>query len=346
MAKPGMYTYEEIVSQPKAWEQALALTRLQGESIRQLWKPQPQGRLIFSGCGSTYYLSLALAALFQELTGLGARAVPAGELFLYPSSAYEAHMSHILVAVSRSGTTSETTAAVKRFREAGRGSVIVITNYAESPLAAMGDLVIAIPAGQEKSVAQTRSFASMYVAGVALSVLAAGRKDLLEAMNALPGLGTRLLEESQPLARRLGEDLELDRFYFLGSGSRYGLACETNLKMKEMTLTHSEPFHFLEFRHGPMSMVTRSAAVIGMCSQVQRGYEQAVLEDMRSLGGQVVSLAESEADLAFHSGIPESIRNVLYLPPLQLMAFYRSIAKGLDPDRPQNLSAVVQLDLA
>lgn len=345
MAKPGVHTYEEIVSQPKAWEQALEVTRYQAEAIRRLWVPKPQGRLIFTGCGSTHYLSLALAALFQELTGLGARAVPAGELFMYPASAYEAHTSHILVAVSRSGTTSETIAAVKRFREAGRGSVIVITNYAETPLAEMGDLVIAIPAGQEESVAQTRSFASMYVAGVALAALSAGREDLLDAMQALPRLGSRLLEESHALARRMGENLDLDRFYFLGSGPRYGLACETNLKMKEMTLTHSEPFHFLEFRHGPMSMVTGTAAVIGMRSETQCAYEQAVLDDMRSLGGQVVSLAEAEADLVFSSGLPESIRNVLYLPPLQLMAFYRSITKGLDPDRPQNLSAVVELDL-
>ncbi len=345
MANPGAHTYEEILSQPKAWEQALELTHSKREAVQRFFPPQPHSRLIFCGCGSSYYLSLALAALFQKLTAQSARAVPAGELFLYPASAYEAKTVHILVAISRSGTTSETIAAVKRFREAGRGSVIVITNDLEAPLAKMGDLVIAIPAGQEESVAQTRSFASMYVAGVAMAALAARREDLIGPMRSLPGLGTRLLDKSHTLARRMGENLDLDRFYFLGSGPRYGLACEANLKMKEMTLTHSEPFHFLEFRHGPMSMVTPSAVVIGMRSETQRGYEQAVLEDMRSLGGQVVSLGESDADLVFHSGLPEPVRNVLYLPPLQLMAFYRSIAKGLDPDRPHNLSAVVELDL-
>ena len=65
-----------------------------------------------------------------------------------------------------------------------------------------------------------------------------------------------------------GGDLTLDRFYFLGSGPRYGLACEVNLKMKEMTLTHSEPFHFLEFRHGPKSMVCESALVAGLLGSV------------------------------------------------------------------------------
>ena len=66
---------------------------------------------------------------------------------------------------------------------------------------------------------------------------------------------------------------------------------------------------------------------------------------MKGYGARVLTLAESKADIAFESGIPESVRPILYLPALQLMAFYRSLAKGLNPDRPQNLTAVVQLTL-
>jgi len=115
--------------------------------------------------------------------------------------------------------------------------------------------------------------------------------------------------------------------------------------MKEMTLTHSEPFHFLEFRHGPMSMVTENAVIVGMLSEKNLGHEQAVLNEMQARGGKILSLAESGADVSFESGVPESMRGVLYLPVLQLMAYYRSLAKGLDPDRPNNLVAVVKLNL-
>jgi glucosamine--fructose-6-phosphate aminotransferase (isomerizing) len=115
--------------------------------------------------------------------------------------------------------------------------------------------------------------------------------------------------------------------------------------MKGMTLTHSEPFHFLEFRHGPMSMVNEKAVVAGLLSEKNFSHEQTVLSEMQALGGQTVTLAESNADISFESGIPESVRGVLYLPILQLMAFYRSLAKGLDPDRPKNLTAVVQLNM-
>ncbi|HBY08851.1 MAG TPA: SIS domain-containing protein [Chloroflexi bacterium] len=345
MSKRGQHTLNEILSQTAAWGQALEVVESHRDAITQLWKAHPEIRALFTGCGSTYYLSWAAASLFQQLTGRGARPFPGGELILYPQTAYETDTPALMIAISRSGTTSETVAAVQKFQAAGRGPVVAITNYADTPLTAAADVSLVISAGQEQSVAQTRSFASMYVAVTAFAALAAGRKDLLSQMQALPVLGEQLIEKYEALARSLGENLVLDRFYFLGSGPRYGLACEVNLKMKEMTLTHSEPFHFFEFRHGPMSMVGESAAVIGLRSSVNARHEQTVLDEMQAMGGQVLSLGEAEADVCFESGLPEEIRNVLYLPVLQLMAYYRSMAKGLDPDQPKNLNAVVTLNL-
>ena len=112
----------------------------------------------------------------------------------------------------------------------------------------------------------------------------AGRNDLLDRMPSLPETGERLIQKFEHAARQIGENLDFDRFYFLGSGIRYGLACEVNLKMKEMTLTHSEPFHFLEFRHGPMSMVNEKAVVVGLVSESNFNHEKAVLNEMQALG--------------------------------------------------------------
>jgi glucosamine--fructose-6-phosphate aminotransferase (isomerizing) len=306
-------------------------------------------QVLFTGCGSTYYLSLAAAALFQEMTGKIARAIPGGELLLNsePAAGWASSPNGktLLVAVSRSGSTTETVRVVEEFKKHKRGPVVAITNYGHEPLAGLADVPLVIEKGQEESVAQTRSFASMYVAAAAMTMLAAGNETLRADMRKLPAIGERLLKKYAPLARETGENLVLDRFYFLGSGGRYGLACEVSLKMKEMTLSHSEPFHFLEFRHGPMSMVTESAVVIGLLSEKNSGHENTVLSEMQAMGGTILSLAEAGAQVTFDSGIPESARNVLYLPFLQLMAFYRSLAKGLNPDRPNNLTAVVKLDL-
>lgn len=340
MTAPGQYTRAEILSQTEAWAQALDVVH-----ASPLPKAGDYEMVLFTGCGSTYYLSLAAAALYQELTGRAARAVPAGELLLNPQTVVgrDTTSPYLLVAISRSGTTTETVKAVEKFKNEKRGDVVVITNYDEV-LSRSADVNIVIDKGQEESVAQTRSFASMCVAVTAFCAQMAGRGDLAEAMKKLPVIGNSVIGKYEAYAKELGENLNFDRFYFLGSGIRYGLACEVNLKMKEMTLTHSEPFHFLEFRHGPMSMVNKNAVVVGMLSDVNRVHEAKVLAEMRELGGTVTSLGEKDADIQFESEIPESVRSVLYLPVLQLMAFYRSLAKGLNPDRPTNLTAVVKLD--
>ena len=348
MTERGEFSRTEILSQPEAWAEALEVVGKCQGGLKNIFGTD-YDQILFTGCGSTHYLSLAAAALFQEMTGKIARAVPGGELLLNPEN-FVGRIGNptgktLLVAVSRSGSTTETVRAVEQFKKQNLGPVVAITNYSDQPLAGLADVPVVIEKGQEESVAQTRSFASMYVAATAMTMLAAGREDLRASMRRLPGIGQTLMQKYEALARETGENLAFDRFYFLGSGTRYGLACEANLKMKEMTLTHSEPFYFLEFRHGPMSMVTTSAVVVGLLSEKNFDHEQTLLNEMRAMGGKTLSIAESGADVVFHSGIPESVRNVLYLPVLQLLAYYRSMAKGLNPDRPNNLTAVVKLDL-
>ncbi|MDT8897037.1 MAG: SIS domain-containing protein [Thermanaerothrix sp.] len=345
--KPGDFTYHEITTQTEAWVEALDVVERSRTDLTTLFSHH-YSQVIFTGCGSTYYLSKAAAALFQECTGRIARAAPAGELLLnertiLPSNHVE---PTLLIAISRSGTTTETLRAVERFKTHHRGKVLVITNYADRPLPQLADLSLIIEKGQEESIAQTRSFASMYVAAVATSLLAGEHHSERSAMYQLAEKGQTLLSSYASLAQEIGENLNFDRFYFLGSGIRYGLACEANLKMKEMTLTHSEPFHFLEFRHGPMSMVGGHTVVVGLLSESNFPHEWAVLEEMQSLGARILSLANrgDKVSIKFHSHLPELVYGVLYLPVLQLMAYYRALAKGLDPDRPTHLSAVVELD--
>lgn len=343
----GTFTRQEILSQPEAWAAALDVLRGARRDILALKPGRRYRQVIFTGCGSTYYLSLAAAALAQELTGLTCRAFPASELWLNPRACYGQveNLSYrtLLVAVSRSGETTETLRACQAFLAQRRGDLVTLSCYPESPLAKVGALNLVLPSGQEQSVAQTRAFSTLYLGAVALVTLWAARVDLFDSLVRLPEAGRRILAQAAPLAVELGSDLSLDRFYWLGSGPRYGLAAELSLKMKEMSLSHSEPFHFLEFRHGPKSMVTPSALVIGLRSTVNSPYEAAVLNDVRALGGRTLELAEANADFVLASGMDEAIRNILYLPPGQLFALERARAKELNPDRPVHLDAVVQI---
>lgn len=337
----GTYTRNEIYSQPEAWNAALTVLAENLSDIRSI-TPLHVDQVIFTGCGSTYYLAMAAAALTQQMTGLSSRAFPASELWLYPRSSYVDRKT-LLVAVSRSGETTETLQACESFLNDKRGLLLTLSCYNQMPLAKMGALNIVLPSGQEQSVAQTRAFSTLYLGTVALASLWAGRMDLFNSLSLLPEAGHRVVDQAAPLAVEIGLDVSIDRFYWLGSGPRYGLAAELSLKMKEMSLSHSEPFHFLEFRHGPKSMVTKSSLVVGLRSSINGKRESAVLADVKALGGRVVDIAEAGDSFQFVSGLDETIRDVLYLPIGQMIAYERSLSKGLNPDLPNNLGAVVKL---
>jgi glutamine---fructose-6-phosphate transaminase (isomerizing) len=337
----GFHTRKEILSQPEAWAAALDELASTRQAILDLEAAQFD-QIVFTGCGSTYYLALAAASLTQELSGFACRAFPASELWLYPNNSYSSRKT-LLVAVSRSGETTETLRACQAFLSDRHGSLLTLSCYPEMPLAQMGALNLIFPSGQEQSVAQTRAFSTLYLASVALACLWAGRAELFDDLSRLPEAGRRLLDQAAPLASEIGPDTAIDRFYWLGSGPRYGLAAELSLKMKEMSLSHSEPFHFMEFRHGPKSMVTASTLVVGLSSAINANYESAVLADVQSLEGRVFEIAESGGSIHLASTLEEPIRNVLYLPAGQLIALERSLSKGLNPDLPTNLDTVVKL---
>jgi glutamine---fructose-6-phosphate transaminase (isomerizing) len=338
--KIGQHTYTEIMSQPEAWQKSLE--HLHTQDLTTFYANGNFEEIIFTGCGSTYYLSVATATLARE-AGLEARALPASELWLYPSSSYS-NKKTLLVAVSRSGETTETIKAVQDFKTNKRGAVMTVVCYPQSALAKLGDMNIILESGQEQSIAQTRAFTVLYLATVYLVMSWSKRQAELNELSKLPGICKHLLNDYRALAERYGRNLNLERFYFLGSGSRYGLASELSLKMKEMTLSHSEPFHFMEFRHGPKSMVDETTLMIGLVSEVNHSHEAAVLNDMKKQGAHILSLGESNADISLSSNISEIIRNALYLPVIQLLAYERSLAKGLNPDKPNNLDAVVVLE--
>jgi glucosamine--fructose-6-phosphate aminotransferase (isomerizing) len=207
----------------------------------------------------------------------------------------------------------------------------------------LGDLNLIFPSGMEQSIAQTRAFSTLFLCTVGLSAIWTEGRFNFDQIHSLPQVGRQILDHYYPMAAQIGRNVGIDRIYFLGSGERFGLACELSLKMKEMCLTHSESFHFMEFRHGPKAMVNENTLVVGLVSESNAIYELAVLKDVQNLGAETIRIGENDTDVSFNSELEEVYRNVLYLPFGQMMALERAIAKGLDPDHPTNLDAVVKL---
>jgi glucosamine--fructose-6-phosphate aminotransferase (isomerizing) len=343
METRGKFTREEIYSQPDSWIKGLEVLNENIKAIQDFSQYDDYQQVIFTGCGSTYYLSCAAAAIFQEMTGFYARGLPASELWLSPQSYHILSGRTILIAISRSGKTTETLKACDAFRNKKSGRILTFVCDPDSPLTNLGALNLIFTSGMEKSIAQTRAFSTLYLGVVGLCAIWAGQNAWFDQLNSLPLVGRRILDNYSSVAKLLGKNLELDRIYFLGSGGRYGLACELNLKMKEMSLTHSEAFHFLEFRHGPKAMVNKNTLIVGLVSEINASHEMSVLKDIQDLGAKIITIGENKTDISFNSGLEEVMRNILYLPFGQIMAYERSIAKGLDPDHPNNLASVVKL---
>lgn len=347
----GAFTRLEIESQAAVWKATLSKMAGQWDELTAQLQGVQDRPIVVIGCGSTYYLANHAASVLRSL-GIHANAYPSSELAFFPLS----HLPEdfVLLTISRSGTTTETLWAMDAYRKRFplTGKIITVTCVPGTPMVDKADVVLLSEFAQEQSVAQTRSFTSMALMCQVLAALLAGDRARMNSLDRLPGLLTDFLARAGDLSETLGSDLALDRFFYLGSGAFYGLACEAMLKTKEMTTSWSEAYHVLEFRHGPMSVVAPSALVVGMISDSAAEAEIAVLRQMKGLGARTLAICESRGNLDWsgvdtvletRSGLDEWQRPVLYLPFIQWLAFYRALAKGLDPDNPQNLTQVIVL---
>lgn len=346
----GLYTWQEILSQPETWRATLKAFAADRTALEGFLDRADFDQILVVGCGSTHYLAQAAATTLAHCTAIPARAFPSSELWLFSGALPTGRT--LLLAISRSGTTTETLRALERFQEANTGPVLAVTCYPESPLAQQADFALAASDAQEQSIAQTRSFTSMLLLTQALAATLAHDERMLERLHRLPEALEDLIARLGDLARRLGENQDIERLFFLGGGPLYGLANEAMLKTKEMSLSHSEAYHPLEFRHGPMAMVNEHTLIVGLFSDTGLAEELGVLKDMNALGARTLALIEDasaftgwRADhvVELRSGLDEWARGPLYLPVLQRLAYHRAAAKGLDPDRPHNLTAVVKL---
>lgn len=340
------FTFEEILSQPEIWQRTVR--HLNQNCIISEIDFRKYDQVLFTGCGSTYYLSLWASRWCEIKQGVISRAVPSSDLLLFPDSWIHKNKHTLLVAISRSARTTETVRAVEQFLAGGYGDCVVVTCYPDQPLAKLSPWVLGVLDAGENSVVQTRSFSNMMLAIATLIE----REAPSNLISYYANEGARVLKESIALAELLGSLRRLTKFVFLGSGPNYGLANEAMLKGKEMSLTQTEAFHFMEFRHGPISTIDEQTLMVGLLSEEGLDYELAVLGDVRALGAHVVALSSSQQpitaqtidNLLVFQSVPSSTWSApLYLPFLQLLAYYRAVSKGLDPDHPTNLQAVVEL---
>lgn len=345
----GATTLREIHGQPEVWDRCLdTLDKLDLESLVSDEDPRAH-EWLFVGCGTSYYLAQAAAATFTALVGMPARAVPASEVLLFPRLVFPVEEAVVFpVLISRSGHTSEVLQVAQFLRQ--RSVEFLSVTCDGNELTRLSRRTLKLPVMEESTV-MTSSFTSMLMALQYIAARFARQEEFVGALHSLPAALTKLLPIYSPQIEEFAQR-SFDDVAFLGQGPLYPIASETALKIMESSSSYAQFFHTLEFRHGPMSIVSEKVLVGALLSETGYAEESAVLLEMKALGGCTLAIANrltpevrSSADLAIELGlaVPELARLVIYVVWGQLLGTRLGLRKGLNPDAPNHLSRVVTL---
>lgn len=338
----GTITWTELVSQPAAWQGLLDRLARPGE-LPDI-APETFDEIVLVGSGTSYYLALAAADWIRRRHAVPVRAVPSCEVMLDPVEiAANGRARRLAIGISRSGESSELILAIKAMKLAGF-KVLSVGCTKGSALLGLGDQVFFIGEGHEDGLVMLRSFTAMLIGLQYLFGDAADRT----ALARLPEMGRALIESGKDAIAAIANRRAFDRFVFLASGANYPLAVEASLKIQEMSISTSEAYHSLEYRHGPKATADADT-LVSLIALPDTGHGQALARDVKALGVTLLVTgpdAESYsgiADLAIPTGVglgdgPAAVLNLL---PLQIMAFETAMRRGQDPDAPANLSKVV-----
>jgi glutamine---fructose-6-phosphate transaminase (isomerizing) len=347
------FTYTEIHRQHNVWRGVIAALEKEKERHAKIVGDYRERMWVFTGCGTSYYLAQTASALFEMITGFRTKAVPASEILLYPELVFNAHERYLAVAFSRSGTTTEIVKAVEKTKNELSIPVLVVSCDATSPLVQAGDMVITFPFQTEQSVVMTGSFTSMLLSVVQMALQAVSDNAGLDELRDLPAAADAAMAIADALIPPI-ISRSFSQFVFLAQGPFVGLAHEAALKMNEMSISYSRSFHALEYRHGPMSTTSSDTLITILASERGIEYELQLAEDMKKLGAQILllhdhTLADLPGAIDYHIAAPgpggDRANAFAYMPVLQLLGYYNAIHKKLNPDQPQNLSAVVKLSI-
>jgi len=348
--KRGKNALFEIVNQTKAWEGTIRLVAEKAGSLKSLSEGIEE--VVFTGCGSALNVAWVLAPTFQYYTGIKARAVPSADCVFFPDTIFTTGSPTLVVPISRSGDTTETVEACKSAHARGMKTLSITCNL-ESQLARMSTESLVLEPASEKAVVTTQSVTSMVLCGQMIAAIVSKNGELIDQLKSLPAIGQTIIEKSHALGREIGENESIVKFAFVGNGPYLGVAKECQLKIKEMVVLPSDSYPVLDFRHGPKSNVDEQMLVTVLMSDSAREAEIAFIKDMKALNGVLLVLCEKAnsevvgiADylVEVHSGLPEFVRPILYLPVVQFLSYYRSLLQGQDPDNPRNLTYYVALE--
>ena len=314
-------------------------------------------RFLFTGQGTAYHAGLIGEYLMEDLAKVPARCEYASE-FRYRNPIIED--GTVMVAVSQSGETADTLAALSEARDRGAMAIGAV-NAVGSSIARSTDAGVYLHVGPEIGVASTKAFIGQVAVLTLLSLFVGKRKFLsndavaeyLKQLEQVPDHIQRVLEQSEHIKKCVERVVDRDNWLFLGRGYNYPVAVEGALKLKEISYIHAEGMPAAEMKHGPIALIDNGMPVVFLATKGTQ-YEKVVsnIEEVRSRGGRIIAVA-TEGDQQIHQyadavftipPMPDALQPLVSVVPLQLLAYHAAVLRGHDVDKPRNLAKSVTVE--
>lgn len=314
-------------------------------------------RFLFIGCGTSWHAGLVAEYMFEQFIRIPTEVEYASE-FRYRNPII--NKNDAVFFISQSGETADTLAALKETKLRG-GIALGVCNVVGSSIARESDSGVYIHAGPEIGVASTKAFTSQLIVLALITLLIARRKSLsiengreiAKAISKIPQQVADILKLNDKIEEIAEEFKDSKNFLYLGRGYNFPVALEGALKLKEISYIHAEGYPAAEMKHGPIALIDENMPVVVIAPK-DATYEKIIsnIQEVKARGGRIIAIA-SEGD----EEIKEMVEHVIYIPqtiamlkpiltviPLQLLAYYIAVKKGLNVDQPRNLAKSVTVE--
>ncbi|OON85857.1 glutamine--fructose-6-phosphate transaminase (isomerizing) [Oribacterium sp. C9] len=309
-------------------------------------------------CGSAYHVGVVCQYVLEGLARIPVRVELASE-FRYRNPILDP--KGLVIIISQSGETADSLAALREAKERGL-KTLGIVNVIGSSIAREADNVFYTLAGPEIAVATTKAYSTQLIAGYALAMEFAKVRgeidettynELINDLQALPEKIEETLKDKERIQWFASKQANTQDVFFIGRGIDYAIGLEGSLKLKEISYIHSEAYAAGELKHGTISLIDKGVLIVGILTQPEL-FEKTVsnMVEVKSRGGYLMGLTtygnyniEDTADFTVY--VPTTnpyFSTSLAVVPLQLLAYYVSVAKGLDVDKPRNLAKSVTVE--
>jgi len=364
------YMLKEIHEQPQAIADTLEgrianghiLPNIFGVDSEALLKRVRHVQII--ACGTSFHAGLVARYWLESLARIPCNVEVASE---YRYRNVVVPKDSLFLAISQSGETADTLAALREAKRLGYLGTLAICNVPESSLVRESDLVLMTRAGPEIGVASTKAFTTQ-LCGLALLVLELARingesgdnmGELIGELAALPRVLAEALKIEPEIAKLAERFVGKHHALFLGRGANYPVALEGALKLKEISYIHAEGYPAGELKHGPLALVDEDMPVITVAPNNQLLEKlKSNIEEVRARGGELYVFADTGVEFSENTQVGQEGRGAIiridaggnlmapavFTVPLQLLAYHVAVLRGTDVDQPRNLAKSVTVE--